>query len=1192
MLWAPSSLLKSQSLTTLCLGRSAMETRASTLSKELQERKQSAMSLTAQVSGQHSLLREKEALFQRVMQAESRCMDLEAKLLSHTNEAISVTQQLRENEAVLALETEEKRSLSELLMAKDAETASIRMEMASMMEEAQQLRQEIATCKSSIALLTEEKSQLSHQCHRHVEDITVLQTKLASAEHKGRMLEEQIRAMKERVLQYQELEQLIAPSSSSSSSASASSSSPEDAVVQELTMVEQAIMSARSHEGELRQVVKESETIIQLLNTQVKEYQQEIQQRDDRILSLEKKTHSNERTLENLQLERQKLLLDLAALRQELERSAATSGFVEDSRHQLEEMLRVEKAASAQLSTDLSTLRDIMKVATGEMEHQSQTIESLQQKLEDAEMMIGHLRDELRVYEASMASKQTEVRVLQSTIDSLRTEKAAVERQCDEIMSTLDSTQSEMQQKYETLQATVAGFERDIEEREEELSATQTACRHLEKQRDALIAEMKSTEERVKQLSNENAALTSARDTFEGEVKILRQAQAETQEMAQQLTIITASRDALEQEVHSLRQAHAEAQEIAQRLTVVTTSQSTEIKALEGIVVSTQETIRAQEQSIEHLNGLVDESKSLHEDQANRLETLESENKSLQTMTKETAKRITTLREVIQTLENALKMAETREEEHRAVVKVYESRVTERDTQLQGLQKQFNDMSSKLVDHRAHYDKQIDNYRVEQGKQEKVILQLSQALDEKTKELEALHLTISELLQATSSPVKVDSTTTTTTVDNLTAVSRQLPMVEEEEDTDADKENVNMARSKHESPSNTLKDRVKRSPPATSATGSPLAVDVWYTTEGQWHDQMLSLSLNMHEVLSYVFFLLQQLEQKGDVLGLAVPESIKLWTTVSKLQQKFHEVLVRPPWMNFSDPVQSLTAAHELFVGRSGIADFNPRVSLLSFPSLSSHGQSPSTNDVTNQRISAPEMARIVIMCKVVVHLLTQVARKNKLRVEVLQEELQAAKGSTASAVSDDDEEDDREVMRASITSEYISERINRWMKSVETYEQAQQSRIEPAYHRPTVDSATAPVAGVSGTNATSSKMESQDMLRATEEWMRSPPRASIPVSYTPERTPSGAAHQNRSTNRRSQVKDSSASDPLDHSLNLSTSMNMSSSSPLRFDQVLQDDSLESSDVWNISADESSSSFLGHHPSEARELSFSSALDK
>eukprot|EP01033_Poteriospumella_lacustris_P003174 gene3176-2334_t len=1028
-------------------------------------------------SSELKTMMQKNDLETKLSETQSRCMDLEAKLLSHTNEAISVAQQLRENEALLALETEEKRSLDELLMAKDAEAASIRMEMTSVMEEAQQLRQEIAACKASIALLTEEKTQLSDQCHRHAEDITVLQTKLASADHKGRMLEEQIRAMKERVLQYEELEQLT--------SASASSSSPEDAVVQELTMVEQAIMSARSHEGELRQVVKESETIIQLLNTQVKEYQQEIQQRDDRILSLEKKSHSNERTLENLQLERQKLLLDLAALRQELERSAATTGFVEDSRHQLEEMLRVEKAASAQLSTDLSTVRDIMKVATGEMEHQSHTIESLQQKLEDAEMMIGHLRDELRVHETSMASKQTEVRALQSTIDSLRTEKAAVERQCDEIMSTLDSTQSEMQQKYAALQATVAGFERDIEERQEELSATQTACRHLEKQRDALIAEMTTTEERVKDLSNENAALTSARDALEEEVKLLRQAHAGAQEVAQQLTIITASRDALEQEVQSLRQAHAEAQGMAQRLTVVTTSQSTEIKALEGIVVSAQQTIREQEQSIEHLNGLVDESKSLHEDQANRLETLESENKSLQTMAKETAKRITTLREVIQTLENALKMAETREEEHRTVVKVYESRVTERDTQLQGLQKQFNDMSSKLVDHRAHYDKQIDGYRVEHGKQEKVILQLSQALDEKTKELEALHLHISELLQATSSPVKVDSTST---VDNLTAVSRQLPMAEEE-DTEADKENVSVARSNHESPPNTLKDRVKRSPPATSATGSPLAVDVWYTTEGQWHDQMLSLSLNMHEVLSYVFFLLQQLEQKGDVLGLAVPESIKLWTT-------------------------------------------------------------------------------------------------HKLRVEVLQEELQAVKGSTASAVSDD--EDDREVMRASITSEYISERINRWMKSVETYEQAQQTQIEPA-RRPTVDSTTAP-AVVSGTHATSSKMESQDMLRATEDWMRSPPRASIPVSHTPERTP-GATHQNRSTNRRSHAKDGTASETFDHSLNLSTSMNMSSSSPLRFDQVLQDDSLESSDVWNISADESSSSFLGH-PSEVRELSFSSALEK
>lgn len=161
-------------------------------------------------------------------------------------------------------------------------------------------------------------------------------------------------------------------------------------------------------------------------------------------------------------------------------------------------------------------------------------------------------------------------------------------------------------------------------------------------------------------------------------------------------------------------------------------------------------------------------------------------------------------------------------------------------------------------------------------------------------------------------------------------------------------------------------------------------------------------------------------------------------------------------------------------------------------------------------------------------------------------------------------------------------------MKSVETYEQAQQTQIEPA-RRPTVDSTTAP-AVVSGTNATSSKMESQDMLRATEDWMRSPPRASIPVSLTPERTP-GATHQNRSTNRRSHAKDGTASETFDHSLNLSTSMNMSSSSPLRFDQVLQDDSLESSDVWNISADESSSSFLGH-PSEVRELSFSSALEK
>lgn len=1124
----------------VCLGGihqniyNAMDTRNAALNKELQERKTSLKSLAFQTNNQQALLREKEALFSRVMQAENRCVELESQIMSQVGDAMTAAKELQEQREATKEADERAKSLEASLQDRIQEISNLSKNLSDSKAVQQALHIEIAQVNEVVSGLKSEKSDLMQQISRKLEEMEALKASLQTAELKSQLLEDQIRGMKERVVRFQQLDQAVT---------TYPLPTDDDAVVQELTMVENAIISARNQETELKKDLLESEEIIARLNRQLEEHQMVFQTQQGNIEHLEKKVLSVEGQMEYLQMERQKLLLDVAALRQELERSSEASASVEESNQQLQAMLIVEKQSGAELSSDLAAAKEIMKSAALEMEQQSAMIASLQDKLHEAEHVVCDNQNRIKELEKQITEKNMQIQSLEEVVAELAREKSVIQQECTDIMTTLDSTQLDMQRKCESLLLKSSSLDAALTEQSLKFSENEAKCNKL-------LSEKTRLESRIEELE---------RSIEEHKLEEQRLLDEKTQ---------------LQDSVLELEKAHQLVDDFAQKLSTLSRSQAQEIETMKSSLTSYQESAAAREAEIVSLNLMIDNMKSAQEDRDNSFESMQAENKTLQQMAKDNFKRISSLREVIQTLESAVSLAELREKEHVDAAKGYEQQLTIRETQFQVMQKQFEEIKCKLLDHRAKYEKQLEGVCSENLEQKKTIQQMSQALSMKTEELDALHRHISELLQATVSPAKVEKPDgyDSTPLDALNIVAKKLDSSEESFDSENDKENISssakMAQSKG------LTSRGTPSPSSSTKSDSPNAVDVWYTSESQWHDQLLTLSLNMHEVLSFVFYLLQQLQQKRGNAVMGEIESWKLWSTVSMLQQKLHEVLVRPPWTNFLDPVQSLTAAHMLFPKTSAGIAVSSSISLCTVLEM----------PTAQKDLAISNTATSITMCKVVVQILMQLVRKYKSQVSSLQEQLQHAPMARVEegledqtfniSRNEDKDESDYDVLRASITSENISERISRWMKSVESYEQSQHINQSSAAVSNMIaqDVKTSTVTFTSST--ASSKMESQDMKRATEGWLCSPTRATIPKSHTPDRM---SAHSAR--------KGGIQSLNNSHSLNLSGS---SLDSSLRFDQVLRDDSLETSDVWNISTDKSSSNILDD---DARELSFSSAAE-
>lgn len=307
-----------------------METRTNSLAKELSDRKHSIAAVTTQATMHAALSKEKEAFFQRAMAAETRCQELEVKLFSQLSDLMQLNQQIEAARSHEEQLREASIGFEKSLESKDDEIASLQAQLSDVLEEKKVLRLEIGDLKVSSLAARRELEQVQQQKDRAVEEAQLLKAELHASEHKTHLLEDQMRALKERVMQYQQLEL----------SDLDRSLLKEDAVVEELAMVEKAILTSKHQESELRKVVRESEDIINLLQTQLKETQQSIDHKDAKALQLEKTLASMERSHSQLQTERQKLLSDLAVLRSELAASNESSLLETNQRHKVHEELQ------------------------------------------------------------------------------------------------------------------------------------------------------------------------------------------------------------------------------------------------------------------------------------------------------------------------------------------------------------------------------------------------------------------------------------------------------------------------------------------------------------------------------------------------------------------------------------------------------------------------------------------------------------------------------------------------------------------------------------------------------------------------------------------------------------------------------------------------------------------------------------
>lgn len=733
---------------------------------------------------------------------------------------------------------------------------------------------------------------------------------------------------------------------------------------------------------------------------------------------------------------------------------------------------------SRELAADVAALKQIVEISQQELREEKKRSAALASKLTSEESHGLEVQQRVRQLDDAMVTATETIAALEANVAQMTAEKASLEAK----LSDKRAENVELVQSYEEAQVRLKAVTQELAEAQSSVAASAMLLKQLRASNESLETSLTAAEKTV---ASSEEVVSKQKATISSLQEDLHSALSERSDHKAQLSLV---HSALEAEATSLRRALDDAEQRLVSKEADFLLVAAELDAKKAVATSTQTQLQeAQNQMREHVQ------------------------------------RISTLREVISTLEGALSLAEQREEEHAEVVRGWEEQCRqEREAHALLVQQQCAEVKRKLLEHRGQYEAQLEICRREIAEQKKVAHVTSQALDAKTKELDALHRHIRELLTNTTSPVKV------------ARPLREIPLSEIENEVEsalddvADKENADVVGSE-----------------TSLIAAATKEVEVWYTAEGAWHEQLLTFSLNMHEVLSFVFFKLQQQPR------VHTAETQQLWITVSQLQQKMHEVLARPPWMNYLDPVQSLTPAHERF-------------SLLSAAPVGSSAT-----------------VKIPALCKVVVQLLLQVVRRYKTRAADLQDQLAASMITISTMRTSIPSSDvDEEVLRRSASSDHIAERIDRWMKTVETYENSQHNNSKTHSAAAVLSSASCKSKDASGSisfyerlvavadaeddsHISARRMETQDMASASLDWQRSPTRS---TSHPPVTT--------RSAQRK--LLESPGHD-ISHN-----------SGQLHMLSLLADDSVLS-EVWDISTDIShvSSSTSALLDFETQNLSFS-----
>lgn len=734
------------------------------------------------------------------------------------------------------------------------------------------------------------------------------------------------------------------------------------------------------------------------------------------------------------------------------------------------------------MAADVAALKQIVEISQQELREERKRSAALASKLTSEESHGLEVQQRVRQLDDAMVTATETIAALEANVAQMTAEKASLEAK----LSDKRAENVELVQSCEEAQVRLKAVTQELAEAQSSVAASAKLLKQLRASNESLETSLTASEKTV---ASSEEVVSKQKATISSLQEELHSALSERSDHKAQLSLV---HSALKAEATSLRRAFDDAEQRLVSKEADFLLVAAELDAKKAVVTSTQTQLQeAQNQMREHVQ------------------------------------RISTLREVISTLEGALSLAEQREEEHAEVVRGWEEQCRqEREAHALLVQQQCAEVKRKLLEHRGQYEAQLEICRREIAEQKKVAHVTSQALDAKTKELDALHRHIRELLTNTTSPVKVARPL------REISLSEMENAVESALDDVADKENADFVGSE-----------------TSLIAAATKEVEVWYTAEGAWHEQLLTLSLNMHEVLSFVFFKLQQQPQ------VQAAENQQLWITVSQLQQKMHEVLARPPWMNYLDPVQSLTPAHERF-------------SLLS--------AAPVVSSAT---------VKIPALCKVVVQLLLQVVRRYKTRAADLQDQLAASMITISTMRNSIPSSDvDEEVLRRSASSDHIAERIDRWMKTVETYENSQHNNNNnnnKTHSAAAVLSSTSCKSKDAGgsisfyerlvavadaeddSHISAQRMETQDMASASLDWQRSPTRS---TSHPPVTT--------RSAQRK--LLESPGHD-ISHN-----------SGQLHMLSLLADDSVLS-EVWDISTDIShvSSSTSALLDFETQNLSFS-----